>query len=141
MDVPITHKNSGTPSSENDLRSIIRKTTKGRRHIIASRMTRILEREVTPAMFADFCRKAPGKRHTRFPAAWVKAFCEAVGSDELARYLLPDSARRVLSASAGIVESREAIIRAQEALARVQVDLANLAEAKRQKKPQRRAKR
>ena len=134
MDAPALQENNGTPFDENHLRTIIRKATKGRRHIIAARMTRLLRRTITPVMFADFCREAPGKRHTRFPAAWVRAFCEAVGSDELAKYLLPDSTRRALSASEGIVESREAVGRAQEALSRVQAELARLAEGKRQRK-------
>ena len=86
-------------------------------------------------MFAEFCRKAPGKRHTRFPAAWVRAFCEATGNDDLAMCLLPDSARRALASRAGIVESREAVGRAQEALGRVQAELAKLAEGKPQRKP------
>jgi hypothetical protein len=136
MDVPNDKENDGTPFNENDVRSIVRKATKGRRHIIAARMTRILGRNVSPPMFAEFCRKAPGRRHTRFPATWVKAFCEAVGDDEMALGLLPESARHALSASTGIVESRKAVARAQEALSRVQAELAKLAEGKRRKKPQ-----
>lgn len=96
-ETPTKQEILGTPFNPNSQRSIIYKATKGRRHIIAARMTKILGREVTPAMFGDFCRKAPGKRHTRFPAEWVRAFCEAVGNDELARSLLTDSARRALS--------------------------------------------
>ncbi len=133
----MTQEINGTPDIEKDIRVIIRRVTKGRRHIIAARMTKILGRQddpITPATFAEFCRKAPGKRHTRFPAAWVRAFCEAVGSDELARYLLPDFVRRALSASAGIGESREAVTHAQEALGRVQTELRKLAEGNQRSK-------
>lgn len=133
-DVPSQQENNGTAFDENVLRSIIRKATKGRRHIIAARMSKNLGRSISPAMFADFCRNTPGKRHTRFPAAWVRAFCDAVGNDDLAKSLLPEPARRALSARAGIIESRAAVARAQEALSRVQVDLEKLTEGKRPSK-------
>ena len=122
---------------EKDIRVIIRRVTKGRRHIIAARMTKILGRQddpITPATFAEFCRKAPGKRHTRFPAAWVRPFCEAADNDGLAVYLQRESARLALSASAGIVESGEAVTRAQEALGRVQTELRKLTEGNQRSK-------
>jgi hypothetical protein len=137
MDAPNQSKNSGTPFDENTLRAVIRKATKGRRHIIAARMTKLLRREdnpITPKAFTEFCRKSPGKRHTRFPAFWVKAFCEAVGSDELWKSLAPEFSRRALAASSGIAESRDAVARAQDALTKVQEELASLAERKRHRK-------
>ncbi len=144
MDVPSPKEMRGTSLEEKEVRSIIRKAIKRQRHIIAARMTKILGRNsdpITPAMFADFLRDPSRRRSTRFPAAWVRAFCDAVGSDELWRYLGPESARRTLAASAGILESREAVARAQEALNRVQADLEKLAEGRHQRKSARRTKR
>jgi hypothetical protein len=134
MNVPFKQENGGTLFDENQLSDIIRRAVRRRRHIIAQRMTKILGRHIKPNIFAEFCRKSPGRRSTRFPAPWVRAFCEAVGSDELWVYIAPESSRRALSASAGIIESREAVSRAQEALGRVQAELAKLAEGKLQKK-------
>lgn len=138
MGVPTQQENRGTPQGEKEVVAIIRKATKGRRHIIAARMGKILGIQINPRLFAEFCRTntaTPSKRrHTRFPAAWVKAFCEATGSDELARCLLPESARCALAASAGIVESRKAVTCAQEALGRVQTELGKLAEGNQRSK-------
>ena len=45
--VPTKQEIRGTPFDENEVRSVIRKATKGRRHIIAARMTGILRRDIT----------------------------------------------------------------------------------------------
>lgn len=134
---PTLQEKRGTPPQEDDVRRIIQRAMKGRRHIVAARMSKILGRDVTPGMLADFCRKSPGKRHSRFPAAWVRAFCEAVNSDELATHLLPESARSALAASAMVIEARAAVAHAQAILGCAELELSRLAECKEQEKPAR----
>lgn len=75
--------------------------------------------DVTPAMFAEFCRKASGRRHARFPATWVKAFCEAVGSDELQRHLLSERLLNLLTVGETVAEAAQSLKRAQEAVAKI----------------------
>lgn len=44
--------------------------------------------DVTPVMLKEFTRNPTRKRNVRFPAAWVPAFCNATGNDDLQRFLL-----------------------------------------------------
>lgn len=128
---PNPQENCGTLPDEIEQQSIIRRAIKGRRHIIAARMSKILRSKITPGKLAELLRKdGHGKRHTRMPLSWLRAFCEAVGSDDLALAAAPDSTRRVTASRKRILESREAVTRAQEALSALQTELSQLAEGK-----------
>jgi hypothetical protein len=89
--------------AENNVRHLLRdemgRSAKGR-EVIACKMSEILGRTITRSMLADFTRNATRKRQVRFPAGWVSAFCEAVGSDELALSVIGPELR-------GIIELRE----------------------------------
>lgn len=72
---------------------VIRRSTK-KREQIAAEMTARLGQHITERMLNDYT--AQSKRALRFPAAWVPAFCEIVGSDELQRRLLGPELRKLL---------------------------------------------
>lgn len=55
------------------------------RECISDELSERLQRPVTVRMLDDFT--AVSKGGARFPAAWVGAFCEITGSDELQRLL------------------------------------------------------
>ncbi len=91
-------RKDGTVPAEDDVRRLLRKAMKGRdRAVIAEVMSRDLGRTVTPSMLADFTRNGNGKRQVRFPLAWTRALCRAVGCDDLPRSQLFELSRRALA--------------------------------------------
>lgn len=112
--VPSPNEMQVTPSDETNMRSLIRIAIKGRRHIVAARMAKILGCDVTPAKLAEFCRNGSDRRrrHTRFPLEWLKAFCQAVENDSLARAALPRHLSEALAAVESVLESKRPLQRA-----------------------------
>jgi hypothetical protein len=103
------------------------------RAVIAQTMSALLGRTVTSSMLADFTRNGNGERQVRFPAGWIGPFCEATDNYDLARYFLPESDRRILTASADLTDLRKTLDRAQETLKRLRGNLGAIAKAKRGK--------
>lgn len=102
-------RRDGTVAIEDKVRKCLRVALKGspyRRDDVAKRMSVILDREVTKSMLADFCRNATQKRHVRFPAAWVPAFCEATEDFSLVLAILPQEVNRTLQLGDFLVEAR-----------------------------------
>jgi hypothetical protein len=66
------------------LKKAIASSSKSRKQI-ADGMSEKLCRSVSVRMLNDYTAPTKG---SRFPAAWVAAFCEMTGSDELQRWLL-----------------------------------------------------
>jgi hypothetical protein len=99
MGLPILQRKDGTVPAEDDLRHVLReamKRSRKERDQIVGHMTLALGRTVTGSMLADFTRNASKKRQVRFPAAWVSAFCEATGDDELARFIMGPRLRELV---------------------------------------------
>jgi hypothetical protein len=94
---------SGTPKPDpqdlkvrETIRQVIRASRKSRDQISAELAAR-LGRPVSKRMLDDFA--APSKDGSRFPAAWVAAFCEVTGDRTLQRLLVDpeiDAALRVI---------------------------------------------
>lgn len=61
---------------------------------IADELTSIVGCRITRRMLDDFCSRS--KVGTRFPAAWVAAFCEVTGDESLVLQLLPQQMRQKL---------------------------------------------
>lgn len=101
--VPILQRKDGTLPADNRVREVLREAIKSSgktRDEIAPKMSDLLGRTVTPSMLADFTRNGTRKRQVRFPAGWVSAFCQSVGSNELALVTMGAELR-------GVVELRE----------------------------------
>ncbi len=97
MNSPILHRRDATVPLEDEVRSMLRAAMKGRdRAAIAQAMTDLLGRPVTTSMLAEFTRNGNGKRQSRFPLAWTKPLCAAVGNDDIARSQLSERSRRAL---------------------------------------------
>ncbi len=79
---------------------------------IAEEMARVLSVRVTEAMLNDFT--SPRKSAARFPAAFVRAFCEAVGSNRLQRLLLDEQSLQLIEVGEHVVGCRRTLERAQE---------------------------
>lgn len=62
---------------------------------VAVELTNQVGERVTEAMLNDWSSQS--KRRLRFPAAFVPAFCQVTGTDELARFLLTPRLRRLLA--------------------------------------------
>jgi hypothetical protein len=86
---------------------------------IAAEMTQRLGRPVTKTMLDDFSRTDAPEREVRFPAAWVSAFCEATGFDELARLVMGERLR-------GFVELGERVSAMDATLQQIQSGVAKL---------------
>src|ERR1017187_9105502 len=73
---------------------------------IASKMTTLLGCRVTRFMLNDYSRAItdPG-RISRFPAAFVRVFCEVTGDREFARFLLPAEWRDALFIGERVIEA------------------------------------
>lgn len=115
----------GTPQAPVDLalrkllRDLIKKSKRRRERIAADMSTRI-ERKISKRMLDDWT--APKKR-AKFPAAFIDAFCQAVGSDALQRHVmgvrlreLVESGERVYGMEKTLRELLEKVVelRAQE---------------------------
>jgi hypothetical protein len=101
--IPIVGRKDGTVPADNHVRKVLREAIKSSgkgRAEIAPKMSKLLGRTITPSMLADFTRNGTRKRQVRFPAGWVAAFCQSVGSNELALVTMGEELR-------GIVELRE----------------------------------
>jgi hypothetical protein len=77
------------------LSSAIKHSGKSRAQI-AAELSDALGRAVTVSMLNDFTSVSGYKEGARFPAAWIIAFCVAVGDDSLQRLVLSPRLRKVL---------------------------------------------
>jgi hypothetical protein len=99
----VSERKDGTVPADNRVREVLREAIKSSgktRDEIASKMNDLLGRTITASMLADFTRNGTRKRQVRFPAGWVSAFCQSVGSNELALVTMGVELR-------GVVELRE----------------------------------
>jgi hypothetical protein len=97
-------------AAEDRVRNILRegmKRSRKQRDEIAREMTEVLGRVVTSSMLADFSRNATKKRHVRFPAAWVSAFCGPTGDDSLRHFLMGDQLNRCCEVGYQVLNSRD----------------------------------
>jgi hypothetical protein len=114
------------PDANDEIRSILasvlkrcrRKSGKGQREI-SDEMSGRLGRPVKQWMFNEFLREDPDREY-RFPAAWVRAFCEATGDDELAVHLLPEHLQHVLRIGLHVHEAAGSLDKARELIAEPQ---------------------
>lgn len=69
----------------------------------------------------EFCRLAgPGEtRGARFPAYMVGPMCEAIGNDELARFILPERLQRILVVGELAIKSHGTLARALAELQKI----------------------
>lgn len=76
---------------------------------IASEMTALLRRctPITEHILYGFTGQSPSKHSQKFPAAWIRAFCEATGSDELQRFILTQQQRASLAVGDRAMALRE----------------------------------
>jgi hypothetical protein len=98
------------------LADIIKKSGKPRAKI-AEDMRAALGGEITKDKLNEFVRSPRPGRVMRFPAAWARAFCDAVGSDELARFLLSESDRRAVRIAEHSIAAEDHLRRALELVA------------------------
>jgi hypothetical protein len=93
-------------SAEPQLRDLITKVLKQSpkdRQWVAVELSALTGERITERMLNDWL--APSKAKVRFPASFVRAFCEVLGDDRLARLTLPDNLRAALTIGEGISES------------------------------------
>lgn len=69
----------------------------------------------------EFCRISPPgeNRGARFPAYLVAPMCEALGSDKLARLILPERLRQILAVGELAINSHETLARALAELEKI----------------------
>jgi hypothetical protein len=73
--------------SDGQLRRLITQVIRDcpkKRVVLAEEMTKLLDFSVTTHMLNDFT--CEGKKRSRFPAAFIAAFCEATSDDRLQRF-------------------------------------------------------
>lgn len=68
------------------VRAILKRVSKNRRELIRRLMSNLLGREITVHVFNQWC--AEGRHATRFPLAYLNAFCRASGDDSLRLFVL-----------------------------------------------------
>jgi hypothetical protein len=78
-----------------------------------------LECSIPKDLLNDCLRSRKRGRAVRFPAAWVPALCQVIGSDELQRHLLGERLRSLLAIGEDVAQSARSLKRAQEAVARI----------------------
>jgi len=103
MALPILQRKDGTLPADDGVRKVLRnaiKSSKKGRDEIAAKMSDLLGHAITTSMLADFTRNGTRRRQVRFPAGWVSAFCQSVGSNELALATMGAELR-------GVMELRE----------------------------------
>ena len=84
---------------------------------ICEALTRRLGLKVTPFMLDSYT--AESKKPARFPAAFVAAFCEVTGSDQLQRHLLGARLRELLELGDRTVEWAWSVRRVRQELAKL----------------------
>jgi hypothetical protein len=94
----------------------IKRSGKGRLQI-AAEMTLQIGTRITKRMVNDWT--AESKKPARFPAAFVVAFCEATGRDELQRYLLGARLRELVELGDRTVEWAWALRKVRQELAKL----------------------
>jgi hypothetical protein len=70
------------------------------------------DRPIDKGVLADCVRCRRKGRRVRFLAAWVPAFCEVTGSDELQRHLLSERLRGLLAAGESVEKGSDSLKRA-----------------------------
>ena len=73
------------------------------REQVAHEMSENLGQRVTVDMLNDFSRAKDSRRKVRFPLSWLRAFCGATGSDELAIESIPDHLQVALAVGEGVL--------------------------------------
>jgi len=101
----------GAKTPEEETRRLLGKAfhlSRKRRREVAREMTELLGQSVTESKLYEFTRtfnREPRESgeilkkergEVRFPAAWVSAFCEATGCDELARFVMGPRLRELV---------------------------------------------
>ena len=76
------------------VRAILKRVSKNRREAIRRVMSNLLGREITLHVFNQWC--AEGRHATRFPLAYLDAFCRASGDDSLRLFVLGPELCQVL---------------------------------------------
>jgi len=124
----------GAKTPEEETRRLLGKAfhlSRKRRREVAQEMSELLGQSVTESKLYEFTRtfnKEPRESgeilkkergEVRFPAAWVCAFCEATGCDELARFVMGPRLRE-------LVELGERVSNMGWVLRKMQDELANL---------------
>jgi len=84
---------------------------------IAGEMTLHTRQRISKRMVDDWT--AQSKKPARFPAAFVVAFCEVTGSDELQRHLLSARLRELLEVGDRTVEWAWALRKVRQELAKL----------------------
>jgi len=86
---------------------------------VAHEMEILLDRDISKSVLDDFIRSPKAGRIVRFPAAWVPAFCQAVGNDSLQRHLLSEALRSALELGERVHEMGKLAIEVQDGIARL----------------------
>lgn len=88
-----------------------------KRKEIADELGAAVGERITKTRLDDYT--ATSKPVRRFPAAWICAFCELTGSDELARCVLPKHLLDLLAIGESVVGAAGSLKRAHEAVSRI----------------------
>ena len=90
---------------------------------IASEMSQHLgcpaDRPIAKNMLDDCVRSRKKGRMVRFPAAWIPALCQVIGSDRLQRHLLSERLLDLLAIGETMTEAAASLKRAHEAVAAI----------------------
>ena len=117
--MPTDRENSGT-TPDSALRQLltnaIKRSGKSRAQI-ADQMAAELGARVTEAMLNDFTSQR--KSAARFPAAFVQAFCRAVGSTSLQRSLLDHESLDLIEVGKHVMECNDIVRQVQSLLERL----------------------
>jgi hypothetical protein len=112
--------NGRKPDADSALRmlltAVIRAQSKSRQQICEELSTQVGQ-DITLFMLNDWTCDA--KKPARFPAAFVQAFCNVTGSDELQRFLLSEKLVALLAIGESVAKSGTELKHAQEAVSRI----------------------